>query len=614
MKKKYFPLFFIILAIIISVFCWDKIILNYEANTQSYGEYANNYYNAHNDTLRYIFFVLFPLIVFFVSYLFFSNENTYTIKKVLLDKGNLLSIQKNDFYHEVFFTLIITLLIIEFLILDFNKFSGYLDYFHSGNFLTPASNFFHTKGLWSSSYIDYGLFANFFPAILWKLFNIQTIGLTKLIPLFLLFFNKILLVFLSREVSKNLLFSEKVKLSYFIILSILLVSLVSYEDLYISKFSPRSLLFLSFFLIFFNSLYKFDRFSFSNFVLGLFSIISLLWYIDIGAYINVLLLLILIYFFIRYEFKKCISILAGIALGWTIFIFIIPDYELKEFLSNTLLIYSTFDYIAGLIYPTPFLSGDIRSTRALIFIIISGILVIITNFEKDIKMTYYNKTFFLFLFIASLLVFKSAMTRSDSFHIKASSGPTLFLIYSIGLYFLYNFFLTQNKKNTIISKFNFITTKNFTTLTILFLFLIIAIFKTNLVNLKNLSLSTSKINNLIYQKDEKYLSLDYQRLIKYYKELSIEDSCVQIITTELLLPYLLKKPTCTQFYNMWNSAPNQKKFVKQLKDAKPKIILYSSEKDPFPETVKRIPMVMEYINQNYSFHSKFEFWTFFKLN
>ena len=50
MKKKYFPLFFIILAIIISVFCWDKIILNYEANTQSYGEYANNHYNAHNDT------------------------------------------------------------------------------------------------------------------------------------------------------------------------------------------------------------------------------------------------------------------------------------------------------------------------------------------------------------------------------------------------------------------------------------------------------------------------------------------------------------------------------------------------------------------------------------
>ena len=175
MKKKYFSLFFIILAIIISVFCWDKIILNYEANTQSYGEYANNYYNAHNDTLRYIFFVLFPLIVFFVSYLLFSNENTYTIRKVLFNKDNLLSIRKTNFYHKVFFTLIITFLIIEFLILDFNKFSGYLDYFHTGTFLTPANNFFHTKRLWSSSYIEYGLFGNFFTVILWKLFNIQTI-------------------------------------------------------------------------------------------------------------------------------------------------------------------------------------------------------------------------------------------------------------------------------------------------------------------------------------------------------------------------------------------------------------------------------------------------------
>ena len=165
--QLYFPLFFIILAIIISVFCWDKIILNYEANAQSYGEYANNYYNAHNDTLRYIFFVLFPLIVFFVSYLLFSNKNTYTIRKVLFDKDNLLSIQKTNFYHKVFFILIITFLIIEFLILDFNKFSGYLDYFHTGTFLTPANNFFHTKRLWSSSYIEYGLFGNFFTVILY---------------------------------------------------------------------------------------------------------------------------------------------------------------------------------------------------------------------------------------------------------------------------------------------------------------------------------------------------------------------------------------------------------------------------------------------------------------
>ena len=74
------------------------------------------------------------------------------------------------------------------------------------------------------------------------------------------------------------------------------------------------------------------------FFVGSFSALSMFWYIDIGAYINVLLLFILSYFLIRNEFKKCACILFGIILGWLVFIFIIPDYELKEFLNNTFLV------------------------------------------------------------------------------------------------------------------------------------------------------------------------------------------------------------------------------------------------------------------------------------
>ena len=93
-----------------------------------------------------------------------------------------------------------------------------------------------------------------------------------------------------------------------------------------------------------------------------------------------------------------------------------------------------------------------------------------------------------------------------------------------------------------------------------------------------------------------------------------EDKCVQILTNETALPYFLKKPTCTQFYLMWNSAPNQTKFVKQLKDSKPQIILYSSEIDSYSDIFERTPIVVKYVNQNYSFHSKFKFWTFVKIN
>ena len=112
------------------------------------------------------------------------------------------------------------------------------------------------------------------------------------------------------------------------------------------------------------------------------------------------------------------------------------------------------------------------------------------------------------------------------------------------------------------------------------------------------------------------MSSDYKLLVKHYRSLINEEKCVQIITNETALPYLLKKPTCTQFYLMWSAGPVQlqKKFIKQLKKSKPQIILYNSEIDPYDDTFKRIPMVIEYIKQNYSYHSKFKFWTFVKIN
>ena len=110
------------------------------------------------------------------------------------------------------------------------------------------------------------------------------------------------------------------------------------------------------------------------------------------------------------------------------------------------------------------------------------------------------------------------------------------------------------------------------------------------------------------------MTRDYNELIKFYENLIGNDKCIQILTNETALPYLLKKPTCTRFSLMWISGPNQEEFVQQLKEIKPRFLLYSSEIDPYNDVVERIPAVVKYINQNYSFHSKFKFWTFVKRN
>ena len=69
MNKKYIPVILTIAAIIIATFFWEKIILAYDFENQIYGEYAINYYNANNEILRFIFFISFPLITFFLSWL-----------------------------------------------------------------------------------------------------------------------------------------------------------------------------------------------------------------------------------------------------------------------------------------------------------------------------------------------------------------------------------------------------------------------------------------------------------------------------------------------------------------------------------------------------------------
>ena len=322
MDKKYIPFILTIIAVIFASFLWEKIVLPYDFQNQIYGEYSINQHNVNNDVLRSLLFIFFPLVLFLFSYLIINSEATLSIKELIFDSEK--EVFKENFNLNYYFAFIffIFFLLLEFLSVDFNKFATNLDFFHSGSVLVPSNNFHLTKGLWTSSFVEYGLFGNFGTAFLWKIFGIKTIGLVKFPELLLLLFNKILLVYLAMKISKNLLFNESVKLIYFIILSILSISLISYKDnIGATEFPGRSFLFLLFFIVFFNSLYRPNKFTFTFFMLGTFSITSMLWFIDIGAYINVILLIILIYFFIRTEFKKILSILLGAIFGWFIFFF-----------------------------------------------------------------------------------------------------------------------------------------------------------------------------------------------------------------------------------------------------------------------------------------------------
>ena len=139
-------------------------------------------------------------------------------------------------------------------------------------------------------------------------------------------------------------------------------------------------------------------------------------------------------------------------------------------------------------------------------------------------------------------------------------------------------------------------------------------FNFNLQNINNIHFFKHNLNKLLNAKDEKYLigeNKKYINLLKLYSELSKDEDCIQILSDEIIIPYLLKKKSCTKFYEIWISQPEdiQKKFIKELQEKKPKIILKRKEKIFTP----KLEYVENYIDKTYEIHKDYQEWIFLKL-
>ena len=215
---------------------------------------------------------------------------------------------------------------------------------------------FKYKGdYWLSSYVVRGFFADFYPYFLWNIVGNETIGVTRFFQLFVLLLNKVFILLILRKICLFTNFpKEKLKL-FFISLSILILSLQGYIS---PIFSFRSFLLLLFILVFLNFLQRYNKNFILIFFLGLFSSLSSFWFIDIALYINVILIILMFYFFIKLEFKNLCILVFSIFSGWLLFYLIFPNDEFSEFIINSLTVFSTLSWFHGIEFPTPFLSLD----------------------------------------------------------------------------------------------------------------------------------------------------------------------------------------------------------------------------------------------------------------
>jgi hypothetical protein len=606
--KKIVPTISLIITIFFCTFFWDYISLPYDEGNTIKGEFYSKKYNPNSEILRFIFFAGLPLLVYLVAFIKINptygltkNTNFFLFRNKLIERDSIKNSNLN--YITSIFILFV---IFEFLTIDFNDYLDKIDVHHDGTFLTAPLNYIHKDSFWLSTFYDYGMLGNNIGLIFYKIFGEYNLGSIRLSTLILLFFNKVILIFLTRKIVISI---DNIKLQelFFIVLTTSILILSNYEDFNLSSFSPRSFILLLFTLI---STYTFGSNKFNHkslFLLGCFSSISLICYIDVGIYINFLIFLFAIYLLFEKEYRLFLILLLGSIFSWVLFIYFFSVNEFIEFFNQTKIILNISGYLLGLEYPQPFSEKSTRFTKALLAIIFCGTMLINFLFSKKNSSNFNIKIILIILFITSCLVFNSALMRTDTPHIKYSSGFYSYLI----IFFIFNYIFIFFEK--FLLNINLIKNRY-----VLIAFLSLIFFTSQEINFKN-SINLMNIEKNIFvlqkQKDEIFLTKEYKDFIEQFAILSKNDKCVLQLNDDNALPYFLNKPTCTKYYVNAHVLANhtENNFLLELKKSMPEYIVSESNINWFKHR-DNYPKTSLYVNENYTFFKSFNSWEVIKKN
>ena len=598
--KKTIPWLFLIFGILFSTLIWNYISFPYNSSNTIVGQYSSNKINPLNDTVRGLFFIFFPLFLYFIA---FVNFNRKLITREIF-QSKIINTNKNIDY--LCFVLII-FSFFEFYSLDYKNFLGPIDVHHEGTFLTAQLNYFSKNQIWTGTFFDYGFLGNSIGIFSNSLFDGYSIGIQRFFFKSLVLLNKVLIILICRKVIISIELTSK-KEVLFLIFSLSSITLASFYE-HVTPFHPRIFIYLIFTLLVFNIITAKNNSYFVSFLVGFFSLLSILFYWDIGTYINVLLIIFLIYLFFIKNYGNFYSIILGILSSWIIFFVFTPGSEIKEFFNQYFIIINVSDYLIGIEFPKPFSDKSTRHTKALLLIIFSGVFLINYMFDKLKNESLESKFLLFFIFISSILFLKSGLTRSDGPHIKYSSGQYTLLIFFFISYYLINFI---NKFN-FFSKINYFFEKKnysiFLSIIVCFLF----IFQNNYLGFLNIFNSTKNFQVITKIDDKKFLDNDYYKFIEIYKDLVKDENCVQQFTDDNAIPYLVGKPTCTKYYVNGHIIQNwtEDNFIEELKLFKPNYIVYSSKINWFKNR-NNAPNADKFILDNYELFKDLSPWTIYK--
>ena len=600
------------LSFLFSVYLWPKIILPYTNVHNVAGIYDNLKYSSHNDVTRYIFFIGFPVLTFFISLLLFKKEKMIHFNDLFKSNNEFIIINKDQ--KKVLFCSFIIFgfyILIEFLSLGVPDMK--IDRVHDGDYLTAAMNYLLTNKIWSSSYAVHGASMSIYPNIMWKIFNVESIGAFRLFPVFMAILVKSFSLYFAFQLTKIVNVKDSFKIIFFILFSFLILSMSDF-DVLVGGYNLISFrdLYLIFFLILLFNIIIHEKYDYINiFLITIIPSLTMLLHTDIGIYLNFTLIFLMIYFYFFKKNKNWFIILI-IAIFWLLTLRYMGLNDFKLFFKNILILTSSIDYLMGNPYPEPFFDTTgskhaSRATKGLVLQLIAGLLVTYKVFIKNDNIENKKKVFFIFLFILSFIFYRNALGRSDSYHIRMSSDLPILII----SFFTIEYLLMNIQKIFIFSKDK---VTNYITLVIFLLTIsYLGFSKFNYSKIKNIQ---NRYSEFVGHKDSYFMNNNTINIINYLKDVTKDEKCIENFTYDLSIPFFLKKTSCTPYYSSWLASPTilQQDYIKRLKVAKPNYIIYKS--NHFVDNLhvyERLELVNSYIIRNYDFHINIDDFVIYKL-
>ena len=582
----------IIIYIFAISFFWGNIQIPFSNIDGSVGILTIKKINPLNDTLRFIIFIIPPLILNFIFIRVYYKKSCEKISSFFYYSKTSENILKlNDLL--LIILILFVFITIEFFQLDFPSIT-YLDSLHDGVYLEPIINYIHLGGYWASSFPVHGGENIFLPLLALKIFDSINVTGVRYIFYIITFFIKFLSLLLAFQISQISKLEKNYKLIFFVILSFFILSLSSYQK--IDYINIRDLFVLIFFIILIQ-MYV-GRFNILLiYLLTLSTVLGFIFHFDTGVYLNATILLILTHSILSKKLKGAFFIILFLIINWFIVFKFFGLNEMTSMFDQFLHLALNMDKMHGLEYPQPFASigdGDhgSRATKVLVFLLILGFITTSVVFLKNNYFKVNEKCLLIVLYFYSIISFKNALGRSDGPHIMVSSDwPSILLcFYSLHLIF-YNFpkFFRINLSISTIQK------------TLALVVLIIILSNININKLQNYKFNFERY---IKNDDKTFINEDRKEIIEEISNFTNKETCIQNFTIDLSLLYFLNKPSCTKFSPAWivSGKKMETKYINLLKEKNVKYIIYSLPTGYYIDgisTAERLKFVNSFIQKNY---------------